>query len=178
MLALSFPGLNGSGESRSPLEDYDFYRLYKTLHVLSVMLLAGGITIETVLGPLLARATSIQQLRAYTGISRIAENFIILPSVILIAGLGYATAGRGNIDLDTTWLLIGQVVFYVAALIAIGFLRTVSIRLDNRVRALPDGPVSPELAKELSNPLPAVLGGLLTAGFVFILYLMVAKPGW
>jgi hypothetical protein len=160
------------------MDDFDFYRLYKTLHVLSVILLAGGVGIESVIGPLMARATSVQELRAYARLSRIAELYIMLPAFLLIAGFGYATAGRINLDIDTTWLLIAQIVFYAAVVISVGYLMQVSLGLWRKVKDLPDGPVPAALARELANPLPGLMGALLTVALVFIVYLMVAKPSW
>jgi uncharacterized membrane protein len=160
------------------MDDFDFYRLYKTLHVLSVALLAGGITIETVIGPLLPRAGSVQELRAYTRVMKIAENFIILPATLLVIGFGYATASRLNIDLDVTWLLFGQILTYAAAIISLAYLRTAALRADRMARAAPDGPVPEELVRETKNPGPAIVGTLMLIIFIFIVYLMVAQPAW
>ena len=38
------------------MDDFDLYRLLKTLHVLSVLMLGSGIVVESLLGPLMARA--------------------------------------------------------------------------------------------------------------------------
>jgi hypothetical protein len=160
------------------MDDFDFYRLYKTLHVLAVMLMAGGIAIESVIGPLMAKAPSVQELRAYARLSRMAGMFLIAPGALFTAGFGYATAGRGDIDVDETWLLISQVIFYIAVFVGIGFLMQASRQLWNHVKDLPDGPVPAAVRSEAANPLPAILGGMLTIGFIFIVYLMVAQPAW
>jgi uncharacterized membrane protein len=160
------------------MSDLDFVRLFKTLHVLSVALLAGGITVETLIGPMLARATSTQELKTLTRLSRVTELFVVLPAAVLIPAFGYATAGKDNIDLGRTWILIAQVLFFIAAAISIAYLARASLRLEARVRGLPDGPIPEEVAKDLKNPLPAILGALLTVVFIFIVYLMVAQPNW
>lgn len=165
-------------EGLQPLDDFDMYRLFKVLHVLSVTLLAGGIAIETAIGPLMARAKSVQELRAYTRLGMISENFIMLPSLVLIIVFGYLTADRLGIDLDTTWILIGQILTFSAAVITIGVLRTMATRLHRKAEEAPDGPVPPELAAQLKNPVAPVLGATMTAVSIFIVYLMVAKPGW
>jgi hypothetical protein len=136
------------------VDDFDFYRLYKTLHILSVTVLAGGIAIESVAGPVLARAQSVQELRAYAKLMVIAQNFLILPGFVLLVGFGYAAAGRANLDLDATWLLIAQILTYTAAVASLGYLRSASMRLSRMVREAPDGPVTPELGREIKNPLP------------------------
>ena len=160
------------------MSDLDFIRIYNTLHVLSVALLAGGITIDTVVGPLMVRATSVQELRAFTRLSRIAEDYIMLPAFLLIVGFGYATAGRQDRDLGDTWLLVAQILTFIAAAGVIGYLRSASLRVDRLARAVPDGPVPESLTRAMKNPGPPIVGTILTVGFVFILYLMVAQPRW
>ena len=167
--------LNAEG---ARMDDFDFYRLYKTLHVLSVIALGGGIAIETVIGPLMVKARSVQELRAYTRLSRIAENYVILPAVLFVTGFGYATAGRLNIDLETTWLFIAQILTLVAAVMSIGYLRLASGKINRIARETPEGPVPESVMREMKNPGPPIVGGLLTIVFVFIVYLMVAKPDW
>jgi uncharacterized membrane protein len=160
------------------VDDFDFYRLYKTLHVLAVIYLGGGIAIETIIGPFLARATSVQELKVLTRISRTTELFVNLPALFLIAGFGYAVAGRANLDLDVTWLLLGQIIFYVAAVVALGYLGIGALILHGRVARLEDGPIPKEMARQLKNPLPPIVGALLTVAYVFIVYLMVSQPDW
>ncbi len=159
------------------MDEIDFFRLYKTLHVLAVALLAGGITIETVVGPLMARATTVQELRAFTRVSRIAENFCILPGLLLAIGFGYAMTGNDfGPELNVTWLLLSQILAFVALVLAVGYLRTASLKIDRRARETPDGAVPEELRRNLKNPGPPIVGAVLTVIFVFIIYLMVVQP--
>jgi uncharacterized membrane protein len=160
------------------VDDFDFYRLFKTLHVLAVILLGGGIIIETAVGILMARASGVQELRAYTKLSTVAEKYVMLPAYVLIAGFGYATAGRANIDVDVTWLMIAQILFYIAVAVSVLYLLRASMQIDRLARAAPDGPLIAEIAAELKKPGPPIAGGLLTLIYVFIVYLMVAKPAW
>ena len=161
------------------MSEFDLFRLYKTLHVLLVIVLAGGITIDTVVGPLMVRAKSVQELRAFTRLSRIAENYIILPAFFLVIGFGYAITGTDfSPDPDVTWLLLGQILAYVAAVATIGYLRAASNRVDRLAREAPDGPVPESLARAMKNPGPPIVGACLTVVFVFIVYLMVAQPDW
>ncbi len=161
------------------MDEFDLYRMYKTLHLLAVVLLAGGITIETVVGPLMVRATTVQELRAFTRLSKIAENFCILPGLFLAIGFGYAMTGNDfGPDLDTTWVLLGQILAFVALAVSIGYLRTASLRIDGRARQAPDGPVPDELRREMKNSGPPIVGAVLTFIFVLLIYLMVVKPAW
>ena len=161
------------------MDDFDFYRLYKTLHMLAVILLGGGIIVESLIGPMLPRAQSVAALKTLARVGRSTELFCTLPSLLLIPGFGYATAARADIDLATTWLLIAQIVFWIAALISVFFLSLAMLRLHRRVEALPDSAEIPADVREMvDNPVPAILGGLLAIAYVFLVYLMVAKPAW
>lgn len=160
------------------MDDFDLYRLFKTLHVISVVILGGGGIMEGIIGPILARSSSVQEVRAYARLLYISENYLSIPAAIAIAVFGYLTADRLGIDLDTTWLLLGQILFYVIAVIGLGILRPAANELYKLTRTAPDGPVSPEIAVQLSKPLPGAMGALTGVLFVAIIYLMVAKPDW
>ena len=56
------------------MSDFDWYRLFKTLHVLSVVALGGGFVLEGIAGPLVARARTVQEVRAYARLIYISEN--------------------------------------------------------------------------------------------------------
>ena len=47
------------------MDDFDSFHLFKTVHVLGVVMLAGAIAIEGVAGPLMKRASSVQELPRY-----------------------------------------------------------------------------------------------------------------
>ena len=160
------------------MSDFDWYRLFKTLHVLAVAMLAGGITIEMVLGPIMPKVSTVGELRVLSRIMATAENFIIIPAAVLLIIFGYLTADRAGYDLGDTWLLLGQILTYAALAASMLVLRSAAVRLEKAVQAAPEGPVTEELRREVSNPLPAIVGTSLTVIFVIIVYLMVAKPGW
>ena len=160
------------------MDDFDWYRLFKTLHVLGVILLGSGAVFEAVLGPMMPRAANVQELRVYTRILNLVERVIFPVAALLVAGFGYATASRLHIDLTTTWLLLGQILFFVAVGLGFGYLSRASRRLHEAVLATPDGPLTDDLKAQLANPLPAILGGLSTLLFIVIVFLMVDKPNW
>lgn len=160
------------------MDDFDLYRLFKTLHVISVVILGGGGIMEGIIGPILARTSSVQEVRAYARLLYISENYLSIPAAIAIAVFGYLTADRLGVDLDTTWLLLGQLLFYAIVVIGLGVLRPAANDLYRVTKSAPDGPVTPEIADRLSKPLPAAMGALTGILFVAIIYLMVAKPEW
>ena len=161
------------------MDDFDLYRLFKLLHVLAAIALVSGGIMEAIIGPIAARATSMQEVRAYARLVYISENYLSLPAAVAIAVFGYLTADRIGYDFfNTTWLLLGQIVFYTIAAIGLGVLRPAANRLYRLAREAPDGPVTPEVAAELAKPLPAIGGAATGLLFVAIIYLMVAKPAW
>jgi uncharacterized membrane protein len=160
------------------MSDFDWYRLFKTLHVLAVVALGGGFVLEGISGPLVARARTVQELRAYARLIYISENFLSIPAAIAIAIFGYATANKAGYKLDTTWLAAGQILFYAIVVLAIAFLRPAANRLYRTATSAPDGPLGPELSEEVKKPLAAIVGAITSVAFVFVVYLMVSKPAW
>ena len=160
------------------MDDFDLYRLFQTLHVLSAFVLVGGAVMEGVIGPLVARASTVQEVRAYARLLYISENFLSIPSAVAIAIFGYLTVDRAGYDLEEPWLAVAQVLFYVIVAIGLLVLRPAANDLYGLTKAAPDGPVTPEIASQLKKPLPAVMGMLTGVLFVVIIYLMVSRPAW
>ncbi len=160
------------------MSDYDLLRLFKLLHVLAVILLGSGVVIEGIVGPMMPRAKSVSELRVLARISKLTELFIFIPAFLLIPAFGYATGSKENIDYSMTWISIAQGLFYIAVLMTLAIELPASFRLNKALAAAPEGPLTPELTRQVNNKLPAVVGMLLSLFFVFIVYLMVVKPGW
>ena len=160
------------------MDDFDLYRLFKTLHIISVVLLGGGFVLEAIVGFLVARVRTVQEARSYAILLHISESYLSPAAAVALAVFGYLTADKLNVDLDVTWLALGQILFYSIAVLAILFLRSAAGRLYRLTREAPDGPLTPEISAQLGKPLPAILGPVLSVMFVFIIYLMVAKPDW
>jgi uncharacterized membrane protein len=160
------------------MDDFDLYRLFKTLHVIAVIVLGGGFVLEAIVGVLVARVRTVQEARAYALLLYVSENYLSPAAAVVLAVFGYLTADRFGYDLDVTWLALGQVLFYGIALLAIVFLRSAANQLYSLTRQAPDGPVTPEIAAQLQKPAARIVGPITTVLFVFAIYLMVAKPGW
>ena len=159
------------------MDSYDLYRLYKTLHVIAVVVLGGGFVLEAIAGPLVDRAKTVGEVRAYARMMYVSETYLSLPAALLVAGFGYATAGKMHLDFSQFWITLAQVLFYGLAILAIVFLRPAASKLLKLAEAAPDGPVTPEIAAHLKQRLPMVIGMIVTLMFIVIVYLMVSKPG-
>ena len=159
------------------MDTYDLYRLYKTLHVIAVIVLGGGFVLEAIAGPLVARAKTVGEVRAYARMMHFSETYLSLPAAVFVAGFGYATAAKIDLDFSLFWITLAQVLFYGLAILAIVFLRPAASKLLKLAEAAPDGPVTPEITAQLKRPLPMVIGPVVTLMFIVIVYLMVSKPG-
>lgn len=160
------------------MDDFDLYRLFKTLHVIAVIVLGGGFVLEGIVGSLLPKVTTVQEARAYALLLYISENFLSIPAAIILAVFGYLAADRIGYELDVTWLLLGQIGFYAIAVLALAVLRPASNRLYKMTREAPDGPLTAEITAHMKNVGPMIVGPATTVIFVAIIYLMVAKPNW
>jgi uncharacterized membrane protein len=159
------------------MDTNDLYRLYKTLHVIAVVVLGGGFVLEAIAGPLVARAKTVGEVRAYARMMHFSETYLSLPAALFVAGFGYATASKLDLDYSQFWIALSQALFYGLAILAIVFLRPAASRLLKLAEAAPDGPVTPEIRALLDKRLPMVIGMIVTLMFIVIIYLMVSKPG-
>jgi uncharacterized membrane protein len=159
------------------MDSYDLYRLYKTLHVISVVVLGGGFVLEAIAGPLVARAKTVGEVRAFARMMHFSETYLSLPAALFVAGFGYATAAKIDLDFSMTWISLAQVLFYGIVILAIFILRPAASKLHKMAEAAPDGPITAELTAQIKKPLAAAIGGLVTLMFIVIIYLMVSKPG-
>jgi uncharacterized membrane protein len=91
---------------------------------------------------------------------------------------GYATAGKGDWDLGMTWLILGQVLFYIAAAMGVGFLARASFQLNSRVKDLAGDAIPEDVQRDLKNPLLPIGGAVNTLLFIAIVVVMVTKPGY
>ena len=160
------------------MDDFDLYRLFKTLHVIAVVILGGGFVLEGIVGSLLPKVQTVQAARAYARLLYISENFLSIPAAIVLAVFGYLTADRIGYDLDVTWLLLGQIGFYAIVVLALAVLRPASNRLYRLTQSAPDGPLTDEITQHMKSVGPMIVGPVTTVLFVAIVYLMVAKPAW
>jgi uncharacterized membrane protein len=140
------------------MDDFDLYRLFKTLHVIAVIALGGGFVLEGIVGSLLPRVKTVQEARAYAFLLYVSENFLSIPAAILIAVFGYAAADRVGYDLDMTWLLLGQIGFYAISVLALAVLRPAANRIYKLTKQAPDGPLTDEIAAQLKNIGPMIVG--------------------
>jgi len=133
--------------------------------------------LEAIAGPLVERAKTVGEVRAYARMMYVSETYLSIPAALLVAGFGYATAGKMDLDLSKFWITLAQVLFYGLLILAIVFLRPAAAKLHKLAEATPDGPVTQEITAQLKKPVAMIVGPLVTIMFIVIIYLMVSKPG-
>ena len=84
------------------MDDFDLNRLFKTLYVISVVVLDGTFLLEGVVGAIVARARRVAEAQAYARLLFISKNYTGFPAAVAVAVFGYLTADRLNIDLDVS----------------------------------------------------------------------------
>jgi uncharacterized membrane protein len=160
------------------MSEYDLYRLFKTLHVISVVVLGSGFVIEAICGILAAKARTVQEVRVLARLMAFSEDVLSPIAAVALAVFGYLTASQLDLSLDVTWVLLGQILFFGIVVLAIAVLKPAADELYRLSQAAPDGPVPPGVQARLKKPLPSIVGPVTSVAFVFIIYLMVAKPSW
>jgi uncharacterized membrane protein len=155
----------------------DLALAYKTIHIIAAIILGGGFVLEAMAGPLVARAQTVGEVRAYARMMHLSETFLSPASALILLGMGYATASRAKYDLSDTWLIAAQVIIYAMAALGLFILRPAAAKLHKLAQASPDGPVTQELRDQMAGPLPKVVGPVMTVMFIVAIYLMVFKPG-
>jgi uncharacterized membrane protein len=152
------------------------YALFKTVHLIGVILLVGNVTI-TAYWKVLADRTSDTRIVAHAqnGVT-VADWLFTLAGIVLLMIGGYGAAAVAGWSLTgPTWLVLGQVLFAVSGLIWLVILIPIQIRQARTVRALRDDSALPAPYRRDSR-IWLVWGILATVPLIAAIYVMVAKP--
>jgi uncharacterized membrane protein len=152
------------------------YALFKTVHLIGVILLVGNVTI-TAYWKVLADRTSDTKIVAHAqhGVT-VADWLFTLAGILLLIIGGYGAAAVAGWSLTgPTWLVLGQILFAVSGLIWLVILIPIQIRQARTVRALRDDSALPAPYRRDSR-IWLVWGILATVPLIAAIYVMVAKP--
>ena len=152
------------------------YLVFKTLHIIGVVILLGNVTI-TAFWKVLADRTSDTRLIAHAqhGVT-VADWIFTLVGIVLILVGGYgAAAVTGLSIMGPRWLVIGELLFAISGLIWLAVLVPIQIRQARMARSLmPDAALPAQYLRDSQNWL--VWGIVATVPLVAAVYVMVAKP--
>jgi uncharacterized membrane protein len=152
------------------------YEIFKSLHILGLILMAGNVTV-TALWKVFADRTNKTQIMAFAQwlVTVTDFSFTLSGGFLMVIG-GYGAAYVGNLSLfETPWLVLGQLMLMLAGAVWLGILVPIQIR---QARWAQDFAVIGEVtaAYRQDSRTWLVWGLLSTVPLLAGLYVMVAKP--
>ena len=152
------------------------YSLFKTIHIIGVVILIGNVTI-TAYWKVLADRTSDTKLIAHAqqGVT-VADWIFTLAGIILILAGGYGAAGVAGLDVTgPAWLIVGQLLFATSGLIWLGILVPIQIRQARMTRSLISNAALPAQYR-IDSRNWLIWGVVATVPLVAAIYVIVSKP--
>jgi uncharacterized membrane protein len=150
------------------------YALFKSVHIIGVVILLGNVTI-TAFWKVLADRTGNARIIAHAqhGVT-VADWIFTLAGIILILIGGYGAVVIAGMPLaSTVWLVIGQLLLAASGFIWLGVL--IQIRQARVARSMaPDNAVPSQYRRD--NRFWLIWGVVATVPLVAAIYVMVAKP--
>lgn len=151
------------------------YALFKTLHILGLVLMLGNVTV-TALWKVFADRTCKPQIMAFSQwlVTVTDFSFTLSGGFLMVIG-GYGAAYVGGLPITTPWLLVGQLMLGMAGAVWVGILVPIQIRQAAWARDFAiTGEVPAGYRKASSTWL--VWGLLSTVPLGIGMWVMVAKP--
>jgi uncharacterized membrane protein len=156
--------------------------VYKTLlflHIVGVFLIVGGAAIATALGIKASKSVNARTIAALSGLSIIAERYVITPGAILALIAGSFLVHRSGYTFDQTWIVTSYVLWVTAMTIGWVILGRHSARVNLHAnRLIAEGVEnSDELGREAAAPVGMIFGAVQNVILLAFIYLMVVRPG-
>jgi uncharacterized membrane protein len=156
--------------------------LYKTelfLHILGAFLIVAGAAIATALGIKASKTRRTHTIVDLTGLSIIAERYVITPGAILALVAGTLLVHRTGHTFDEFWLIAAFVLWAAAMSIGWLILGRHNARLHKHAKELAASGAaeSDELQAEAAAPVGMVFGLVQNVILIAFIYLMVVRPG-
>lgn len=154
----------------------DLYHVMLFVHILAAIVVVGGSFALDFAGARTKRARSVDSLRSWLEASAIGSKAVaVAAAVTLIAGvyLGFDGGWWGD-----GWLTVALVLFVAAGALAAQVMDRGIGRMLEIAADFPDGPMTPELGRQLAQPAMALAGPTMVGIDLSILFLMTNKPGW
>lgn len=150
------------------------YTIVLFVHIAAAFALVATAGIQTAGTFWLRRARRVEQVRDLAGRQMALARVIpIILLTILAAGLYLAITTWG---LQTAWIDVALATFLILSVAAPAILASRGAALKRAAEAAPDGPLTPELAALVSDPVMAVSHLTLLVLTLGILFLMTNKP--
>jgi hypothetical protein len=125
----------------------------------------------------LVRAKSSEQSRPFAAlVHRLEPLFPIVALFILGFGAWLVHLDKGFVEWGDGWILTSLITLIVIEGLSGALLAPRSKKLVAAIDGAPDGPMSPELRKQASDPMIWDLAHIGTGGFLGVVFVMVSKP--
>lgn len=152
------------------------YRIALFLHVCGALALFAAVAIELVGMFGFRRAASVEQVRMYSRIVKIAEPMFPLAAVTLL--------GAGIVMTVTSWsfttpfVTVGIVTLVIMAILGPAVQGKTWKAVDQAAHDLPDGPVPAQLRHRMEDPAAWASTGGSVLSALGVVAVMTIKPGW
>lgn len=154
----------------------DLYNVVLFVHILAAIVVVGGSFALDFAGSRTKRAKTVDSLRSWLQAITIGSKAVAVSAgVTLAAGLYLTFAGSFWND---GWLLVALALFLTAGGLAGGVMDKGTARMLEIAEGFPEGPMSPDLGRQLVQPAMALAGPTMVGIDLAILFLMTNKPGW
>lgn len=149
------------------------------LHILGVFLIVGGVGIATALGIKASKSRSPGTLAELSGLSIVAERYVITPGAVLALVAGTVLVHKSGHTFGEFWLIAAYVLWITAISLGWLVLGPHNSRLHEHAKQLVASgvDVSDELQKEAAAPVGMIFGLVQNVILLVFIYLMVARPG-
>ena len=149
------------------------------LHILGAFLLVGGAGIATALGIKASKSRHAQTIAELSGLSVVAERYVITPGALLALIAGTFLVHRSGHTFDEFWLIAAYALWITAISIGWLVLGRHNARVHKLARQVAASGVemTDELRAEAAAPVGMIFGLLENVIIVAFLYLMVVRPG-
>lgn len=155
------------------------YEVALFLHLLGVVMLAGGSAATTVLGIAASRTNETRLIDRYLHLSQVSERTLIIPGSIGLLAAGLWLVSETGYGYGDGWLIGAYVLFALAMGIGMFALGPHGSRVGAQAKELVAAGTerSDELQRAAAAPAMALLAMTENVLIVVFLWLMVAKPG-
>jgi uncharacterized membrane protein len=152
----------------------DSYQIYKSLHVLAIVVWVGGDITLTTLGIVFERRRDGETLAALGKIGGWIGVHVYTPALFAALGLGVALVQKGDLPWDVFWIDFALVGWAIAATVGVGFVGPELGRIDELARR--SGPDSEEVRRRVRRLF--TIFRFDTALLILIVLDMTAKPSF
>lgn len=152
----------------------DLYHVVLFIHVVTAIVVVGGSFAMDFAGTRAKRARSVDSLTSWLEALTIGSKAVAVSAgITFLAGLYLAFEGDWW---GQGWMVVSLVLFLMAGALAGLVMDKGVARMLETTRTFPEGPMTPELGRQLVQPAMALAGPAMVGTDLAIVFLMTNKP--